>query len=134
MEKKTTRGKKAWLVTRHWIADHPKWEVAAIFNPRISGRRVREFLDLIELTSGSLTLDEQLSISWPGRRRMPYRATLGLTTKGDPWDGEVLCGNDPYLRARLVDDLIIERNADGKEIAVWKERPRSQGAEGISHE
>jgi hypothetical protein len=52
---------------------------------------------------------------------------LAKQTKGEPWDGEVLCGNDPYLRARLVDGLIVERNMDSKEeTAVWKDRPRSQ--------
>ena len=36
-----------------------------------------------------------------------------------------MCGNDPFLRARVVDDVTIQRDADGKEQVNWKERPRA---------
>lgn len=124
---KRIRGRAAWLVTRHWIADHPRWEIAAIFSPRLGGVRVREFVELIYLTSGYFTLSEQLAIRWTHHGLTPYHAAFGQTTSGEPWEGEILCGKDPYLRARRVDDLIVERNPDGKETALWKERPRPQG-------
>ncbi len=125
MAGKKQKGRAAWLVTRHWVADQPRREIVAILNPRIGGGRVREFVELLHLTS-DFTLDEQASMQWPRHGCIPYCAHFGQTTKGEPWAGEVLCGNDPYLRARLVDDLIVERNTDGKETAVWKDRPRSQ--------
>ena len=128
MDKKKNRGRTAWLVTRHWIADDPKWEVAAIFSPRLGGVRVRELVELIYVTSGYFTLSEQLSMMWPRCGRTPYAAKLGQTKEGDPWEGEILCGDDPYLRARRVDDLIVERDGDGHERAVWKERPRGSSA------
>ena len=115
---------KAWLVTRHWIADHPKREVVAIFTPRLGGVRVREFVELIYVTSGYFTWSEQLAMAWPRHGRPPYPARLGQTADGDPWEGEILCGNDPYLKARLVDDLTVERGADGNERVMWKERSR----------
>jgi hypothetical protein len=124
MASKKDRGRSAWLVTRHRIVDQPKWEVAAIFSPRLGGTRVREFVELIYLTSGYFTLSEQLSMAWPRHGRIPYAARFGQTKDGAPWGGEVLCGDDPYLRARLVDDLKVERDADGKETVVWKDRPR----------
>ena len=120
-----------WLVTRHWIAEHPKWEVAAVFSPRLGGVRVREFVELLHLTSGCFTLSEQLAMSWPRYNRIPCHARFGQTTKYEPWEGEVLCGDDPYLRARLVDFLIVERDVDGKEIATWKERPRSEAGQRV---
>jgi hypothetical protein len=110
-------------VTRHWVADYPKWEVTAIFSSRLGGVRVREFVEVIYLTS-YFTLDEQLSMRWSGHGQAPYAARFGQTKEGEPWEGEVLCGNDPYLRARLVDDLIVGRDADGKDVTTWKERPR----------
>jgi hypothetical protein len=128
MSSKRDRGPAAWLVTRHWVVDYPKWEVAAIFSPRLGGRRVREFVELIQLTSGDFTLSEQLAIAWPRHGRIPYPARFGQTTNGEPWECEILCGDDPYLRARLVDDLTVERDADGKETVVWKERLRLHGA------
>jgi len=124
MGSKRARGRAAWLVTRHWIADHPRWEVVAIFSPRVGGVRVREFVELIHVTSGSFTLGEQLAMMWPRYGQTPYAAKFGQTKEGDPWEGEILCGNDPYLRARRVDDLTVERDADDREKAVWKERPR----------
>jgi hypothetical protein len=127
MKAKEARGVKAWLVTWHWLRDHPKREVAAIFSSRLGGVRVREFVELIWVTSKYFTFEEQLSIKWPGGRT-PYAARFGQTTEGDPWAGEVLCGNDPYLRARLVDGLTIGRDADGKEKVNWKERPRASSA------
>jgi hypothetical protein len=127
---KRHRGRVAWLVTRHWVADHPKWEVAAILSSRLGGVRVREFVELIYLTSGYFTLSEELAIAWPRHGRIPYAARFGQTEDGEPWSGEILCGDDPFLRARLVDDLTVERDAGGKETAVWKERkrPRWEGA------
>ena len=122
---KKDRGRTAWLVTRHWVADYPKCEVAAIFSPRLGGGRVREFVELIYVTSGYFTLSEQLSMRWSRYGQIPYAARFGQTKEGAPFAGEVLCGDDPYLRARLVDDLKVERDADGNEKPVWKERPRA---------
>lgn len=127
MGNKKKRGKAAWLVTRHWVADHPKWEVAAILSRRLGGVRVREFVELLHVAS-YYALQEQLDIQWPRYGRTPYPATFGQTKEGDPWTGEILCGHDPFLRARIVDDLIVERDANGKERPVWKERPRGSSA------
>jgi hypothetical protein len=123
MSSKKVRGRAAWLVTRHWVADHPRWEVAAIFSARLGGGRVREFVELLHLASG-FTLGEQVEMQWPRHGRIPYAARFGQTADGQPWASEVLCGNDPFLRARLVDELTVERDVDGNEKAVWKERPR----------
>src|SRR3989442_15568339 len=104
MGSKKVRGREAWLVTRHRVADYPKWEVVAIFSPRLGGRRVREFVELLHVTS-YYTLREQLEMQWPRYGRTPYPARFGQTSDGQPWECEVSCGNDPFLRARLVDDL-----------------------------
>ena len=86
---------------------------------------MKEFVELLSVTS-YYTLGEQAALQWSGHGQAIFPAQLGQTTTGHPWDGEVLCGNDPYLRARIVSDLIVERDADGKEVATWKERPRSE--------
>jgi len=117
------RGKSAWLVTRHWIAEHPKWEVAAILSPRLGGDRVREFVELLQVTS-YFTLEEQLDMKWPRYGRTPYPSRFGQTQAGESWNGEVFCGHDPYLHARVVDEVRIKRGAEGKETATWKERQR----------
>jgi hypothetical protein len=118
-----------WVVTWHRISDAstlPKRdnEVAAIFSSRLGGGRVREFVELIYVTSGSFTLNEQISMMWPRHGKTPYAARFGQTTDGQPWAGEILCGDDPLLKARLVDDLTVKLNDKGIEEAAWKERSR----------
>ena len=63
MKKTKPRKVSAWLVTREWVADYPRKEVVAIFSPRLGGGRVREFVDLLDVTT--LRLSEQATIMWP---------------------------------------------------------------------
>ena len=82
MKKTKPRKVSAWLVTREWVADYPRKEVVAIFSPRLGGGRVREFVDLLDVTT--LRLSEQATIMWPrygGSRRV---ARFGQTKEGDP--------------------------------------------------
>ena len=114
---------KAWLVTRHWRGDYPKSEVAVIFSARLGAMRVREFVELLGVTTYH-TLREQAAMQWPSHGKIPHAAQTGQTKHGRaPGECEIFwdSGGDPYLYARLVDDLIV--NGDG---AVWKERPRPQ--------
>ena len=117
------RKASAWLVTRHWIADHAKWEVAAILSARLGGLRVRPYVEFLHLTR-DFTLSEQASMRWSHHGQTPYSARFGQNKNGNPWEGEIICGNDPYLKARIVDDLMVERDLDGRETVTWKERPR----------
>jgi hypothetical protein len=128
MAGKKPKGRVCWLVTRHCRADYPKWEIAAIFSGRMGGIRVREFVELLGVTS-YCTLQEQAALQWSGYGQAPYPAQFGQTTKGDQWECEIFCGDDPYLHARIVDGLVVERDSDGKEIATWKERPRSEAGQ-----
>ena len=118
------KGRTAWLVTRHWRADYPKWEVAAILSGRLGGVRMMDFVELLNLSY--YTLKEQAAFRWAGHGNTPYPAAFGQTTRGAPWEGEMFCGDDPYLHARIVNNLVVERDTDGKEVATWKERPRSE--------
>jgi hypothetical protein len=123
MKRTKLRKVTAWLITRHWTADYPKREVVAILSPRIGGVRVRDLVDFLNMTK-ELTLGEQISVMWPRHGRTPHPARFGQTKEGEPWAGEILCGNDPFLRARIVDDLTVERDSEGGEIVNWKERSR----------
>jgi hypothetical protein len=114
---------KAWLVTWEWIGDHAKREdkVAAAFDPRLSGEHVRELVELLYLAE-NLVLRER--ISWGrDKKRNPCPATF-MTFDGVPWTGQIHCGHNLFLLARLVDDLTVEKGADGGEEATWRERPR----------
>jgi hypothetical protein len=124
MGNERTRKMKAWLVTWEWCGEHAKREdpLAAIFDPRYSGERVRELVGFI-YRSAMFTLSEQAEYA-RNKKHNPYPPEFGRTLDNIPWSGEIICGHNPFLRARLVDDLVIERNTEGKETASWKERPR----------
>lgn len=111
---------KAWLVTWEWLGDHAKRDevLAGVFNPRWGAERVRELVEFIYAQEYSLGERANLARG----RANPYPAEFG-TLGGKPWSGEIYCGHNPFLRARLVDSLSIER-VDGKEKATWQERPK----------
>lgn len=117
MRRQQKRGVKAWLVTWEWSGDHAKRpdKVAAIFNARWSAQRVRKFVEFIYLSE--YPLSERLTYS-VHKNQNPYLATFVPTT------GEIHCGHNPWLHARCVDDLMVERDASGKETAWWNERPK----------
>lgn len=121
--KGTYKKRKAWLVTWEWSGEHakPAEKVVAIFNPRLGAERVRELVELLYIQSGA-SLDEKLS--WAvDRNRNPYPAKFG-SLQGAPWQGEIECGHNPWLFARLVDDLWVETGEDGIQEAHWSERPK----------
>jgi hypothetical protein len=127
MAGKKRKGRSAWLVTRHWRADYPRWEVALILSGRIGGCRVREFVELLGVAS-CCPLQEQAALQWSKYGQAPYPAQFGQTKESDPWEGEIHCGDDPYLHARIVDELTVERDVEGKEKTTWKERQRASSA------
>jgi hypothetical protein len=123
MGDKRFRGMKGWLVTWEWSGQHAKRDdtVAAIFDSRLGVERIREYVEFLYATE-NYTLREQMT--WArDRKNNRYPAQFG-TLNGVPWEGEIICGHNPYLRARLVDDLSVEVEAEGKEKATWKERPK----------
>jgi hypothetical protein len=126
MESGRMRKMKAWLVTWEWCGEHAKRNepLAAIFNPRYSSERVRELVGFI-YRSTEYSLRDQAEYA-RNKRYNPYPAEFGQTKDGSPWGGEIICGHNPFLRARLVDDLIIERNAEGKK---WLHGRSARGPE-----
>ncbi len=117
----TSRGRKAWLVTWEHMGDHarPERKIAAVFRPQLSGPRVRDLVELL-YAAASYAPFEQMEIAL-GMRRNPYPAQSG-DLNGVPWDGEVFCGHNPWLHARLVDKLLIPPDGEPS----WKERARPQ--------
>jgi hypothetical protein len=114
---KKRRGVKAWLITWEWVSDHAKRDekVAAILNPRPSTSRVRELVEFLHLNArGVYSLKERLAFALRKSRTL-YRATCSR--------GVIHCGHHPFLLARLVDDLVIQRDEEGKETATWKNHP-----------
>ena len=114
---------KAWLVTWDWVGDHTKRhnKVAAILNPRLSAHRVREFVELFYINT-CYSLSERTAYV-ANKKNNPYPAEF-MDINGVPWMGAIHCGDNPWLYARRVNDLVIGRDGRGKEIAIWKERDK----------
>jgi hypothetical protein len=122
MSKNRPRKMKAWLVTWECCGDHAKRTepVAAILSPHLGGDRVREIVEFIYV-SAEYSISERMAYA-KDKKNNPYPAGFGASPEGVPWTGEVYCGHNPYLYARLVDDLTVEVSADGDEKPLWKER------------
>jgi hypothetical protein len=124
VSKKRRRKSKAWLVTWEWASDSAKRDdkVAAVFSPHLGAKRVGDFIEFLYMTECS-SLSEQMDYALR-KVQNPYPARLGTTPEGNPWAGDITCGHHPFLFARLVDELAIERNTEGREVATWTERPK----------
>jgi hypothetical protein len=117
---KKPKGFKAWLVTWEWLGNHakPKEKVVEILDPRLHPERVREIVEL--LYHREALLSEK--IAWRLRRRkQPYPAEFQIL-EGVKWRYDITCGHNPWLRARPVENLIIQTDADDKETASWTDR------------
>ena len=121
-----SKGKTVWLITWERTGEHIRRDhkVAAIFNPRYSSERVRDLVERVYSTNYSLS--EKLAYALQPSKN-PYLATFG-SLSGHTWTGEIICGHNPFLKGRLVDDFLVNRQDDGEEVATWKERdkPTSQ--------
>jgi rRNA maturation protein Nop10 len=77
MRAKHRPGIKAWLVTWEWSGKHAKRDckVAAVFNPRFSAERVREYVEFLYLTE-CYTLSERVDCAGD-KTSNPYPAVFG---------------------------------------------------------
>jgi hypothetical protein len=111
-------GRTVWLVTWEWAGDHaePEERVAAILNRRVPAERVREIVELL-YANEYLSLSERAAVALNPKKR-PYPARFG-SASGLVWDGEILCGHNPWLRARQVR---LQTDVPGE--VTWEELPR----------
>lgn len=114
------KGLKAWLVTWEWSGRHaePKERVVEILDPRLPPEKVRQIVELRYHQDALLSE----KIAWRLRRRkQPYPAEFQIL-EGTQWRYDITCGHNPWLHARLVDNLIVEVGPDGEEIPTWTDR------------
>ena len=116
-----SKGIKAWLVTWDGVDDARvcgEERIAAIISCRSSAKRVNELVELLYVNT-EFTLDERLL--YARNRSTPYRAEF-VPVAGVPWEGQIICGHNPHLFARLVDDLRLDPGAPAG--LSWAERPK----------
>jgi hypothetical protein len=120
--KRSTKGIRAWLVTWEWVGDHakPERKVAAIFNPHWSPDRVRQYVEFIYVTS-HYSISERIAYA-KNRSFNPYAADF-MRVNGIQWQGQITCGHNPWLFARLVDNLAATGEPDDEDKVVWTKLP-----------
>jgi len=106
----------AWLVTWDWIGDHARVEqpIVTFLNYRRTPEQVREIVELLYMNS-KYSFSERLAYT-KRKKDNPYPGVI------ERW--MITCGHNPSLHARLVNDLKIEVDSDGKETVTWNEQPR----------
>jgi hypothetical protein len=118
-----TQGISGWIVTWDGIGGHVKidrTEVVDFFGPSAHIEYVRDQVEH-KYAEKNYTFEE-LVASTLDPSKNPYRATV---------EGSLVhCGHNPFLKARIVDDLVIRRDQDGVVRGTWSERSRSQASAG----
>jgi hypothetical protein len=118
-------------VTWDWLGDHakPQFKIAAVLNPRLSPDRVRDYVELMYVNS-CYSVSEKIDYA-KARQLNPYPAEFA-SVNGVRWKGQITCGHNPWLFARLVDGLVATGEPDDEDSVVWTERSRPKFDKGHS--
>lgn len=104
--------KKAWLIS--WtFSDGTDDKDILILDCRRSSNFVKSVLELIYFQE-EYSLEEQISYT-KNKTLNPYKAEE-VKKNGIPYSGEILCGHNPYLRARIVSNIKIITKGSEKEL------------------
>ncbi len=117
--------KSAWLVTWEWMSEHARVEtekrIVAVLNYRWSGKRVLDFVENLYVAI-KYSAWEKVDCAGGKTPRTRHPAQF-MTIQGVPWDGEIHCGDHPWLKARRVKNLRVTIHDDGREETLWDEIP-----------
>lgn len=109
--------KSAWLVTWEWIGNHERknesGKIASILNYRHTPEKVKKHIEQLYIDSEYLL--EDMFACAKRMKNNPYPPT----SEG----GKITCGHNPYLLARKVQNLKLEKDADGNNELIWDEIP-----------
>ncbi len=119
--KRPKGGISAWLVTWEASSAHvvPPRKIAAVYNPRWSPKRVKELVELLYVNS-QYVISEQINYA-NNRNFNPYPAAFHRVRGVECMDS-ITCGHNPFLKARLVDNLIVTGEPDDEDMVQWNDR------------
>ena len=95
--------------------------MVAILSWRYSPERVRQLIEQMYINH-TATISEQM-IYAKSKRRNPYPAYYD-TYRGANVTWHIFCGHNPWLHARLVEELHLEAEGNEKQKLSWIEFPR----------
>ena len=113
------RNVKAWLIT--WEGDHSRESnVAMLLHPATAEGRVMDLMALLYVNEYGTLAERLIYAGERDRIHHPYRARLA-DRNGRDLDGHFICGENPWLYARLVEHVTVEHTETGAEILRWTE-------------
>jgi hypothetical protein len=119
--RRVPRKRKGWLITWEssrddYLADLKRPRVIAILKAQYQSGTIRTILPILFTAESQLTFSEKLGYSF-GRRRRNW-----LREEAD----SISCGDNPWIRARLVKDLYVEHydNTIWRQTLHWTEYAR----------
>ena len=115
--------KSAWLVTWEWSGDDARVEdpVVELFNYRWDGKTFRLIVEQL-YANLKYSIPEKVALA-RSKPSNPYPAEW-THINGVPWHGELVCGDNPWMRARIVNNVSAKVGASGRPTLHWDERPR----------
>lgn len=126
----TSKMKRAWLVCWNGTDERITQRPILLLNWRWSAKRVSELLTQLYL-SETASIPEIFDAA-KSPTAIPYPAQLGQVYNGGAkWQGQVVCGHNPFLCARIVEKLELSVDStDGRWTLSYEplERPDPAGA------
>jgi hypothetical protein len=109
---------RAWLIT--WEGDHGREDnIAMLLHPETAESRVAHLLGLLSANTLGTLEDRLAYVMERDPIDHPHRPRRG-GPDGRERDGHFTCGANPYLYARRVEAITIEKT-DGGETIRWRE-------------
>ncbi len=123
---------KAWMIT--WEGTKAPREIEKKIIDVVSKRRspgfIKNYVDQLYRVLSAYTIEEKLIFArYNPIRTNPYAADFGQCDGSNVrWEGEVIAGHNPWIRARVVSGLEIGCDSKGGVMVAWKEpiRPKVQ--------
>ena len=110
---------KAWIITWQDSQGTEHEPVVMVLNGMMGIKRVQWYVETMYIEKMSSDAEKYDSARPKRSRKIAFPAEVTKTVNGE---AHIHCGHNPWLFARLVNDLRVETDIDDVETLKWKER------------
>lgn len=118
--KLVTHKRSAWLVfwNRALAEDEANPPIVAIFDSRKTPERIADFVEQTYIST-HYSLREKIHYATRPKKN-PYRAQINYN-KEQGRLVSITCGHNPWLEARIVRQMRLTMDADGRQLLTWED-------------
>jgi hypothetical protein len=98
----------------------PEDNIAMLMQPATAEGRVMDMMALLYANACGTPSERLAYAAHRDRTIHPYRAWLASRNRRER-EGHFICGGNPYLYARLVEQVTVESTETGTELLHWRE-------------